>query len=345
MLPTDLPSDMPTFLARFGSDQACREHLFKLRWPDGFRCRACGLPKYYAHADRLVYECAACRAHNSLLAGTVFEQTKTSLSKWFLAIFLFSSSKGGIAAAELKRQMGFGSEQTAWTWLHKLRRAMVVPDRQPLSGTVEVDESYVGGPEPGKRGRGAGGKVLVACAVETSTRVVEAPDPERFSGIVRTLSQLLAAKIAKGLVAPRRCLGRARLAVLGDASAKSLEPFVKSAMDGAATVVTDGHSGYLGLARQSIDHERIVLSKTDGPAHEHLPAVHLVFTLLKRLILGTYHGAVSSRHFQHYLDEYVFRFNRKSAAQGARVGRLVALAVTTLPVRNWMILGYAQRPS
>ena len=155
MLPTNLPSDMTSFLARFGTDAACREHLFALRWPEGFRCRACQGVKYYALTDRLVYECAGCATQNSLLTGTIFEQTKTSLSKWFLAIFLFTSSKGGISAAELKRQLGFGSDQTGWSWLHKLRRAMVVPGRQPLTGTVEVDESYVGGPEPGKRGRGA----------------------------------------------------------------------------------------------------------------------------------------------------------------------------------------------
>src|ERR671929_182557 len=154
MLPDDLPEDMPSFLARFGTDEQCREYLFKARWPDGFQCAACGHDDAYALRTKIVYECVACRKQHSLLAGTICEQTKTGLSRWFLAIYLVTSSKGGIAAAELKRQLGLGSYQTAWTWLHKLRKAMVRPDRQPLAGRVEADESYVGGPRPGERGRG-----------------------------------------------------------------------------------------------------------------------------------------------------------------------------------------------
>ena len=127
MLPDDLPEDMPSFLARFGTDEQCREYLFKARWPDGFRCAACGHDDAYALRTKIVYECAACRKQHSLLAGTIFEQTKTGLAKWFLAIYLVTSSKGGIAATELRRQLGLGSYQTAWTWLHKLRKAMVRP--------------------------------------------------------------------------------------------------------------------------------------------------------------------------------------------------------------------------
>src|SRR5436305_67581 len=127
MLPDDLPEDMPSFLSRFGSDEQCREYLFKARWPNGFRCAACGHDDAYALRTKIVYECVACRKQHSLLAGTLFEQTKTGLAKWFLAIYLVTSSKGGIAATELKRQLGFGSCQTAWTWLHKLRKAVVRP--------------------------------------------------------------------------------------------------------------------------------------------------------------------------------------------------------------------------
>src|SRR4051812_32156031 len=161
MLPDDLPEDMPSFLARFGSDGQCREYLFEARWPDGFRCAACGHDDAYTLKTKIVYECVACRKQHSLLAGTIFEQTSTGLSRWFLAIHLVTSSKGGIAATELQRQLGLGSYQTAWTWLHKLRKAMVRPEREPLAGRVEADETYVGGPRPGKRGRGAAGKALV----------------------------------------------------------------------------------------------------------------------------------------------------------------------------------------
>src|SRR3982751_6163367 len=187
MLPDDLPEDMPSFVARFGTDEQCREYLFKARWPDGFRCSACGHDDAYALKTKLVYECVACRKQHSLLVGTIFEQTKTGSAKWFLAIYLVTSSKGGIAATELKRQLGLGSYQTAWTWLHKLRKAMVRPDREPLAGRVEADETHVGGPRPGKRGRGAAGKTLVGGAVEAGrgaarSRRPRAPAPGRRPG-------------------------------------------------------------------------------------------------------------------------------------------------------------------
>src|SRR5689334_4844099 len=166
MLPDDLPEDMPSFLAQFGTDEQCREYLFKARWPGGFRCAVCGHGDAYALKTKIVYECVACRKQHSLLAGTIFEQTKTGLARRFLAIYLVTSSKGAIAAAELQRQLGFGSYQTAWSWLHKLRHAMVRPAREPSAGRVEADESYVGGPRPRKRGRGAARKTLVAGAVE-----------------------------------------------------------------------------------------------------------------------------------------------------------------------------------
>ena len=164
MIPDDLPKDMPAFIAQFGSDEQCRDYLLKARWPDGFRCVTCGHDDAYTLRTKIVYECAACGKQHSLLAGTIFEQTKTGLARWFLAIYLVTSSKGGIAAAELQRQMAFGSYQTAWSWLHKIRTAMVRPDRAPLSGRVEADETYLGGPKPGKPGRGAAGKTAVAGA-------------------------------------------------------------------------------------------------------------------------------------------------------------------------------------
>src|ERR687891_655648 len=167
MLPRDLPGDLPSFLERFGSDDQCRAYLFEARWPEGFRCSACGHDRAWAHKARLIDECVACGKQHSLLAGTIFEQTKTGLSRWFLAIYLVTSSKRGISAMELKRQMGFGSYGTAWTWLHKIRKAMLRPERKPLAQQVEADETYVGGPRLGKPGRGAAGKTLVAGAVET----------------------------------------------------------------------------------------------------------------------------------------------------------------------------------
>jgi hypothetical protein len=211
MIPDDLPQDMPAFMARFGTDQQCREYLFKARWPDGFRCAACGHADAYALKTKIVYECVACGKQHSLLAGTIFEQTKTGLSRWFLAIYLVTSSKRGISAMELKRQMGFASYGTAWTWLHKSRKAMLRPERKPLARQVEADETYVGAPRPGKPGRGAAGQALVAGAVETG----------------------------RGKAKGRR-LGRLRLARLPDASATSLEGFLAANRARPATVATDG---------------------------------------------------------------------------------------------------------
>src|SRR5437763_3720658 len=300
MLPDDLPEDMPSFLARFGTDEQCREYLFKARWPDGFRCSACGHDDAYTLRTKSVYECVACRKQHSLLAGTIFEQTKTGLAKWFLAIYLVTSSKGGIAATELKRQLGLGSHQTAWTWLHEPRKALVRPDREPLAGRVEADETYVGGPRPGKRGRGAAGKTLVAGAVEAG----------RTEG---------------------RRLGRLRLAVVPDASAASLEGFLGAAVARPAAVATDGWSGYAGLPVEGYAHEPV--DPGASGAALRLPGIHLVFSLVKRWLLGTHHGAVSEKHLPAYLDEYVFRFNRRIARSISHgFARLVEHAVRIKPI-------------
>jgi transposase-like protein len=303
VLSKDLPTDLPSFVARFGSDAQCRTYLFQARWPEGFRCAGCGHDRAWAHKARLIYECAACGRQHSLLAGTIFEQTKTGLARWFLAIFLVTSSKGGISAMELKRQMGFGSYQTAWSWLHKIRKAMVRPDRLPLADRVEADETYVGGPRPGRPGRGAAGKTKVAGAVESG----------------------------RGRARGRR-LGRLRLAVVPDASARSLEGFLAAAVARPATVATDGWSGYGGLAAAGYGHEPVDLAASWGDASLRLPAIHLVFGLAKRWLLGTHHGAVGPKHLPAYLDEFVFRFNRRTAKNlSHRFARLVEHAVQIPP--------------
>src|SRR3954447_970783 len=301
MLPDDLPQDFLEFNARFGTDEQCRKYLIKARWPDGFRCDGCGHGHAYTLRTRLVYECVACRKQHSLLAGTIFEQTKTALARWFLAIYLVASSKGGIAAAELQRQLGLGSYQTAWSWLHKLRKAMVRPDREPLAGRVEADETYVGGPRPGRRGRGAAGKTLVAGAVEA------------------------------GETEGRR-LGRLRLAVVPDASAASLEGFLGAAVATPAAVATDGWAGCAGLPAEGYAREPIDPGASGGDAALRLPGIHLVFGLVKRWLLGTHHGAVGEKHLPAYLDEYVFRFNRRTATLVSHgFARLIERAVKTRP--------------
>ncbi len=299
----DLPRDLPTFLERFGTDEDCRAYLVQARWPAGFGCTACGHDQAYSHKKRLIEECRACGKQHSILAGTIFEQTKTGLARWFLAIYLVTASKGGISAMELQRQMGFGSYGTAWAWLHKIRRAMVVPDRKPLSERVEADETLVGGARPGKPGRGASGKTVVAGAVESR----------------------------RGQLRGRR-LGRLRLQAVADASASSLVGFLGRNVASPAQVATDGWSGYRGLEAAGYAHQPIPLARSWGDAALRLPAIHLVFGLAKRWLLGTHHGAVSAKHLQAYLDEYVFRFNRRTAKSIAhRFARLIEQAVLTQP--------------
>ena len=250
-----------------------------------------------------IYECAPRCQQRSLLKGTIFEQTKTGLTKWFLAIYLVTSSKGGIAATELQRQMGFGSYQTAWSWLHKIRKAMIRPDRAPLAVRVEADETYVGGARPGRPGRGAAGKTLVAGAVEAG----------------------------RGKARGRR-LGRLRLALLPDAGAQSLEGFLAANVAQPAAVATDGWSGYADLPAKGYRHEPINLSAAWGDAALRLPAIHLVFGLAKRWLLGTHHGAVGKKHLPAYLDEFVFRFNRRTARSVShRFARLIEHAVQIQP--------------
>jgi transposase-like protein len=303
MLLDELPRDLPGFVERFGTDGQCRDYLIRARWPDGFCCSACGHDRCHALRARLALECAACGKQHSYMAGTIFEQTKTGLARWFLAIWLVTSSKGGISAMELKRQMGFGSYQTAWSWLHKIRKAMVAPHRAPLAGRVEADETYLGAAKPGPGGRGARGKAKVAGAVESG----------------------------RGKARGRR-LGRLRLAVVPDVSAKSLGGFIGQNVAGPAAVATDGWSGYAGLDAQGYAHEPVILRRSWGEASLRLPAIHLVFGLAKRWLMGTHHGAVIHKHLQAHLDEYVFRFDRRSATGIAhRFARLVEHAVLTPP--------------
>jgi transposase-like protein len=238
-------------------------------------------------------------------AGTIFDRTRTPLTVWFTACWLFASGKDGISALSLQRTLEVGSYQTAWAMLHRLRSALVRPGRERLAGVVEVDETYIGGEEPGLRGgRARGKKVLTAIAVE-----VHEP---------------------KGI-------GRCRILPLVDASADSLHTFVKDHIEPGARVVTDGWQGYRGLDRLGYDHDRrsqrAARARGDD-ADALLPAVHRVASLAKRWLLGTHQGSVDDGHLASYLDEFVFRFNRRrSHSRGLVFYRVLELAVVHAPVR------------
>ena len=272
----DYPMNLMEFDLRFHSEQACREYLAKIRWPEGFRCPHCNNDQAWITARNL-YHCANCRHDTSLTAGTVFQDTRKPLMMWFRAMWFVTSQKNGASAMALKEALGLGSYQTAWTWLHKLRRAMIRPGRDRLQGRIELDESYFGGPEEGLRGRKIENKSLVLIAVEREGR--------RW--------------------------GRTRMRVVDDFCADTILAFARDAIDPGSTIRTDGLNSYLTLAENGYVHDRIVQQTSQETASELLPGVHRVASLLKRWLLGTHQGAVSSQHLSYYLDEFAFRFNRR----------------------------------
>jgi transposase-like protein len=288
----DYPKTLAELESRFSTEAACADYLVKLRWPEGFVCSVCAGRQAW-RTERLLWHCRHCGRQVSLTAGTVFQGTRKPLVMWFRAMWWVTSQKNGASAKGLQQILGLGSYQTAWTWLHKLRRAMVRPGRDALNGLVEVDETFVGGPEE-RRGRGAEKKSLVIIAVEKRGRA----------------------------------LGRIRLSVIPDASAESLGGFVAGSVVPGSTVRTDGWPSYGPLKTRGFVHERAVQRNNPQTPHELLPGVHLVASLLKRWLLGTHQGAVSPEHLPYYLDEFTFRFNRRtSKARGLLFYRLLQQAV------------------
>lgn len=311
----DYPSSLSQFLDWFQTDADCAAYLARLRWPDGFSCPRCG-PGDAWLTKRHLYVCAACGKQTSITAGTIFEKTRLPLLTWFRAIWMLTSSKSGVSAKELERELGI-SYESAWLMLHKLRRAMVRPGRNgdKLSGDIEVDESYLGGPSPGgKRGRGAEGKVIVAIAVE-----------RKGEGV--------------GKKSKRWKLGRARIEVVPDVKAETLLAFVERNCEPGSTIHTDGLQAYKGLPDLGYEHDSTNVSAGNDPAHVALPAVHRVASLLKRWLLGTHHGGWGAQHVETYLDEFIFRFNRRqSNARGLLFYRLLQNAVALRKINREVIV-------
>lgn len=293
---------------RFATDDACREYLFQLRWPTGFVCPRCAATSSWP-ATRGRFVCRSCRHQTSVTAGTIFENTRKPLTLWFRAIWYVTSQKNGASAANIQQVLGLGSYQTAWTWLHKLRRAMVRPGRDKLNGIVEVDETFVGGGDP-KGGTWIEQKaVVVVAAEEDGTRI-----------------------------------GRIRLATVPSPTRKNLHQFVKNSIEPGNVVHTDGWRAYIGIDKLGYEHKRTVLTgkKEKNAASKLLPRVHRVASLLKRWLLGTHQGAVSADHLDYYLDEFTFRFNRRtSRSRGKLFYRLLQQAVEIAPTPYNRMIGGA----
>lgn len=299
----DYPGTWQAFETWFVDDAACRTYLEGIRWPDGFVCPVCGARDAW-RTSRGMWMCRSCNRQTSVTAGTIFHRSKLPLRTWFGAIWFVCAQKNGVSALGLQRVLGFGSYATAWTWLHKLRRTMVRPDRDRLGGpgvSVEVDTTFVGGRARGRNTPRYGNKAEVVIAVER--------------------------REPKGL-------GRARIAQIDPQFRKDdIFNFVAANIAPGSIVWTDGDRLFKDLPRRlGLTHERIVLIGSNESAHSALPAVHRVASLLKRWLAGTLHQGQSIEHLDYYLDEYTFRFNRRtSRSRGLLFYRLLQQAVNTDP--------------
>jgi len=280
---------MQEFMDQFSTEEACRQYLVDVRWADGFKCPTCLHTEAWRH-ERGILRCKKCHRDVSVTAGTAFQGRHLSLRLWFQALWSVVVQKNGMSALGLSRALGINRPMTGWQILKKIRTAMVRVGRERLSGLVEVDEVFLGGVKPGKRGRGALGKVLVLVAVED--------------------------KGTKGF-------GRIRIEIIPDASASTLRPAIKKMVEPGSTIRTEEWKGYTPSALEGYEHV-VIKRRSLEPGEDPTPLVHRIASLLKRWLLGTHHGRVEETHLASYLDEFVFRFNRrKSGSRGKLFHRLV----------------------
>lgn len=301
----DYPQNWNDFLDWFATEESCLAYLEGLRWPGGFvcpRCASIGEP-YRASRTRLM--CRACQHQTSVTAGTLFDKTRTPLRTWMAAAWYLTNQKQGVSALGLQRVLGLGSYQTAWAMLHRFRRAMVRPGREQLKGLVEVDETYLA--------------------------ITDRQDPISAIGRKSNTTKVLVA-LAVEILQPKG-FGRIRLRRIATDSALDVIPFVQDVAAPGARVRTDGSAAYRSLTELGYVHERTVMLGSDVPAHVSMAGVHRVAALVQRWILGTHHGSVQPEHLDAYLDEFAFRFNRRTSnSRGMLFYRLLQQAVVTAPV-------------
>ena len=303
------PKDFQEFLEQFKDEKSCHDYLFEMRWTNGFVCPKCkSNVKYWLTAKNRVH-CGICGHQASLTAGTIFHGTRKPLLLWFHIMWWVVAQKTGVSASNMMDFMGFGSYKTVWTWLQKLRRAMLRPGRDKLYGIVEVDETYMGGMEIGaeKQDRDAETKVMVVIATECIGKKI----------------------------------GRVRFQCIKEATPENLIPFIKNNIKQGSTVITDGGAGYKPL-RQTDEYKHKIQnrSKSKKESQELLPHVYLVDSLVKRWLHGTHQGKVSVKYLPYYLDEFAFRFNKKiSTNRGWLFYKLIQQAIEIGPIGKKEIVG------
>ena len=295
-LTTPFPRNRTEFSQWFREEADCLGYLAAIRWQDGFSCPKCGAGEAWDTGPGQ-RRCKACRKWVSVTSGTLLHRTHKPVRDWLEAVWHLCGQKNGGSALGLQRSLGFGSYHTSWEWMHRIRRAAVVPARTKLTGEVEIDETFIGGVKTGKRGRGAAGKSLVLIAAE-----------------IRGVR-----------------MGRIRLVVIPDATATTLIGTVEDLVEPGSDVVTDGLSSYAGLPKSGYHHT--VSRYTPQVGKNPLPHVHRVAALLKRWLLGTHQGSVSHHRLQSYLDEFVFRFNRRASdSRGLLFHRLLVQVLRSKPI-------------
>jgi len=289
------PENQKEFERMFYEEQQCFDYLYSIKYPDKFICNKCIGNEYWLIGKHI--RCKKCKSEISVTSGTIFHSSNLKLTDLFRIFWWIIIQKNGVSAKGLERVLGI-SYKTIWHWLHKIRRIMILPGRENLSGTVEIDEIFIGGKSKGKRGRGSEGKTLVIVAVEI---------------------------IGKGT-------GRTRLAIVPDASRKSLNSFIKQNIKPDSTIVTDAWKGYVDVTKMKYKH-KIENQSIKSDEVSTLPHVHRIASLLKRWLLGTHQSYVNMGNLEYYLDEFVFRYNRrKSSSRGKLFYTLIYQAMNHEPI-------------
>lgn len=329
------PSSLPQFQKYFPDDSACAKYLEALRWPEGFVCPTCGEKDepYRLTRSTVVLRCPSCRKDASLTAGTVMQDTRTPLSTWFWGAYLMTTQTPGMSAVQFQRQLGLKRYETAFNILHKLRSGMVRPDRDQIGDEwpVEVDECYIGGSTRGE-GKGVHHKTLVVAAVEVRTKQPPKDPIEKKQWMKKTPAR-------KKIYA-----GRLRLQVIPDRRMDMLTGFVKENIAPKATILSDGWQGYNELLDLGYKHKPLVMAGDPQNAEDHLPMIHVVISNLKTWILGTHHGRIEPQHLQAYLNEYVFRFNRRFYPMNAFNSALGLAAKSVSPTYEQLYSGAWEHP-
>lgn len=293
MTKPDYPKTILEFAAKFHNDAVCLKYLIENRWPEGFVCPTCRCKGGWWLEKHRRFECPKCHKQASPLAGTLLHRTHLPIYQWFWAAYLVATHTPGISAVQLQRQLGIAKNDTAWFMLHRLRHGMVNTDRGPLSGLIEADETYVGGPAKGKKGRG----------------VREGKNKTLIGGAVEVISYAT----KNGMV--KKKAGRLRLQILRAASEDEIGRFIRDNAAPGSTIKSDGWRGYSTTALAGYQHQREVQGSPQR-GHELAPQIHQVFSNLKAWLIGIHHG-VEPKYLQPYLNEFVFRFNRRAYPMSA----------------------------